>query len=80
LLPLWLAALIRIAHALEFEKQFRASSKRKRNTLYLGAIGIMVVTGIAFAIVGTEFREMFPPPGKLSPRVSAAPIRFRPEG
>jgi hypothetical protein len=51
-------------HAQEFEKQFRAFSKRKRIALDLGAIGIMVVTGIAFAIVGTEYREMFPPAGR----------------
>jgi hypothetical protein len=51
-------------HALEFEKQFRGFSKRKRIGLYLGAVGIMVVTGIVFAIVGTEYREMFPPAGR----------------
>ena len=51
-------------HALEFEKQFRGLSRRKRITLYLGVVGIMVVTGIVFAIIGTEYRGMFPPPGK----------------
>lgn len=48
-------------HALEFEKQFCGFSRNKRIALYLAAAGIVVVTLIAFFMVGMEYRAMFRP-------------------
>jgi hypothetical protein len=51
-------------HGPEFERHFGSFSRHKRIGLYLAAVSIIVVTGIAFAMVGTEYRAMFHPPGK----------------
>jgi hypothetical protein len=49
-------------HGLEFGKQFCGFSRNKQIALYLAAAGIIVVTLIAFFMVGAAYRAMFHPP------------------
>ncbi len=46
-------------HGIAFEKQFYSFSKRKRIALYVSAIGIVVMTGIAFYLSVADYHLTF---------------------
>jgi hypothetical protein len=46
-------------HGLEFEKHFHSFSRDKRIALYLAAAAIILVMGIALAMIGNHSRQLF---------------------
>src|SRR6201985_1987045 len=51
-------------HGVAFEKQFRSFGKSKRIAMYLAAIGVIIVTGIAFYLSVAAYHQAFGLPKK----------------